>query len=169
MSIPKLVTQTEHIQSEYEKNPQRTLMLALLQDLGASTSYGKFPTYADQGEVARKSAEEFKRNDFSSAYDYIDSLVQIADHYQSLAEEYHSVLARYGATFDAYGAELNPFVVTRNGRYVVGNADCFDIQEEWEDAADFLRKWLPSVVDEAKREKVAELIIEAEYYGQEEK
>jgi hypothetical protein len=163
MTIPSIKTSGEYWSEEYANDPQGALFRALLSDLTGSRQH--FPTYNDQNEVDRKARDDFRRNDFSDAFDYIDSLVKIADFWQEKAETYHSELSRYGATFDQYGdPDLQPFAVTRGGKWLTGTADSFDLTDpnHIEDAVYFLRRWLTTLTDEDRRQKVAALIVELE-------
>lgn len=165
MSIPKIKTRDEQLTEDYAENPERTLWMAVIASLGASTGMNRLPEFADQNEVERKARSDFISADYSDALTYIDSLVKIADHWQQWAETYHSILVSAGATFDQYGhPSLDPFAITRDGEQVAGSAESLDIDkpDHWTGIVAYLREFIPAINHEPSRLKAAEILLEVE-------
>ena len=55
---------------------------------GMFGSLKRLPEYNDADEVLRKATRDIKDMDFSSMYDYVDSLSQMVDFWKEKAEHY---------------------------------------------------------------------------------
>lgn len=98
--IPKVQTKEDYLKGEAKKDPQGATFQALFAMAGASNTLTHKPTYGDADEVANKAHKDIRNMDFSEMADYIDSLVQIAEHWQGYAEHYFDELKARGAEFD---------------------------------------------------------------------
>ena len=163
MTIPKIKTSAGAAKERAEGagTSQRAFALELLRAF--SHTHDPFPTYDNAWDVERNAAADFRRNDFSEAADYIDSLVKIADYWQNLAENYHGHLSPI-ATFHDTGEvnEFEPIAVTLNGEEVGGSASVFrlDNEDERKYALEELKKTLARATYEPRRERLANLIAE---------
>lgn len=101
--IPKVQTKDDYLEQEKKRNPDAVTFELMFALAGAHGTYSRKPTYNDQNEVARKAYQDIKNLDFSDMSDYIDSLEQIADHWQEYAEHYFNELKGLGCKFDDNG------------------------------------------------------------------
>jgi len=130
MNLPKIKTQAEELRERMEAEGfARTFLTAWIGDLTGNRS--SLPEYGDPNDIERRAAAEFRRHDFSEASNYVDSLVKIAEHYKELAQTYHHALSQVGAEFNEWGGvDVDPAVVTRDGKWVGGTADLFELTNE---------------------------------------
>ena len=69
----------------------------------AFSSNRHLPKTADYNKILRDATNEFQRNDYSEALDYVQSLAELVEHYQDLAQNFADTLEAYGAVLNEYG------------------------------------------------------------------
>ena len=131
-ALPALKTKSEALREKLESGSPRDILLALLSAM--SVSGNNLPEYGDIRKIYTDSTYDFRRNDFSNAADYVDSLIKIAEHYQDLAENYRGELAAHGARFYETGEveHFYPFTLTEGGNQIAGTAEAFSVESESE-------------------------------------
>ena len=150
-ALPALKTKNEAFREQLEGGTQRDFLRALLSTMSSNGS--SLPEHGDMNKIYSDSNTEFRRNDFSNAADYVDSLLKIAEHYQGLAENYRSELASHGARFHETGEVeyFYPFTLTEGDDQIAGTAEAFSVERDLEDGIEYLESYYtPQTEKEAR-------------------
>lgn len=102
-NLPKVQTKSDYIKSEVSKGNAKSVTFEVFFASVGSNRLSGMPTYGEQDEVSQRAYRDIRQMDFGDIGDYIDSLTQIADHWQSLAEAYFETLTADGYKFDNNG------------------------------------------------------------------
>ena len=82
MSIQKPKTRKEIFEERYKDNPKKAIVLGLLSCFTSNNA----PAYNDSSEVYTRAQKDFSHRDYSEAWDYVVSLVELSDHYESVQD-----------------------------------------------------------------------------------
>jgi hypothetical protein len=105
MEIPNIKTKQDVI-GEMRKDGQPVINIIME---GMFGSLKRLPEYNDSDEVVRKAMRDIKDMDFSSMYDYVDSLSQMVDFWKEKAEHYLEYVddKKYKLDENGYIDEIN--------------------------------------------------------------
>ncbi len=130
-NLPKIYTQGDQVAKDIEDwkgGSERDRLLILLRSF--SSNPRSLPSTDDYTKVQRDATDDFRRNDYGEAQQYVDTLTQLVEFYKELAEQYLENLNDYGIITDEYGSVSHyPFVLTEDGCEKIGRVEVLDIGE----------------------------------------
>lgn len=157
--LPKIYTQEDQDAKDvaaWQGGNEKDRLLIMLRAFASNPR--NLPTTDDYAKVQREATEDFRRNNYGEAQQYVDTLTHLVEFYKELAEQYLENLNDYGIVTDEYGhVSSYPFVLTENGYEQIGRVEVLDLEEHSRDSlwSGYVKPFLP-MATETERAWIAE-------------